>query len=169
MCFPIAAAAVGAVLSVAQAAVGFQAAQDDYNDRAQMWQQNYVNALASGRDEQNQLQLRMIEEEEASSQRQRQNIIEGAQVRSEAEASAAAANVGGISVGNIMLGINRQIADKKIAEETNYRNKVRQLQTENEATVNKIQNRINSVPRPRSPSPAGYIIQGIGGALGAFS
>ncbi len=169
MCFPMAAAAVGAVMSVAQAAVGFQAAQDDYNAKAEAWQQNYVNALASGRDEQNQLQLRMIEEEEASSQRQRQNTIEGAQVRSEAEASAAAANVGGISVSNIILGINRQIADKRTSEETSYRNKVRQLEAENKATVNKIQNRINSVPRPVAPNPAGYIIQGIGGALGAFS
>jgi hypothetical protein len=111
----------------------------------------------------------MIEEEEASSQRQTQNIIEGAQVRSEAEASAAAANVGGISVANIMLDVNRQIAAKKTSEETSYQNKARQLQEENKATVNTIQNRINSVERPTAPNAMGFVLQGIGGALGAFS
>ena len=164
MCFELAAAA----LSVAQAAVGFQAANEDYENKALAWQQNYTNSLAAGRNEQSQLQLRMIEEEESALERIRQGKIEGAVVRSEAEASAAAANLGGISVGNILLDVDRQIAARRQAEKTNFENKARQLQQENKATVTTIQNRINSVQRPTAPNAAGFILQGIGGALAAF-
>ncbi|KAB2662740.1 hypothetical protein F9K91_21125 [Brucella tritici] len=160
---------VSAAVAVATSVVSFMSAQADYDLRAEQWQQNYVNALASGRDEQNQLQVRMIQEQDANVQRQHLNEIEGAEVKAEAEVSAANAGVSGISLDNILAGINRKVGMKKVADETNHMNTVAQLSHEMEATNTNIQNRINSVQRPTSPNPLGYALQGIGGAMDAYA
>lgn len=162
-------AALSAVVGIAQAAVSFAAAQADYEAKAEQWKQNYSNALASGRDEQKQLQLRMIQEDQAHHQKQRANIVEGAEVAAEAEVSAGNAGLSGISLDNILLGIRRKIWDKQTADETNYQNTAQQLEVENKATFQSMMGRINSVQRPVAPNPLGYALQGIGGALGAFS
>lgn len=156
-----------AVVAVAQSVVSFAAAQDDYNNRAEQWKQNYVNALASGRDEQRQLQIRMIQEQAGHQQQQQMAEIEGAEIGAEAEVSAAAGGVSGISLDNILTGINRKIATKQAAEDTNYMNTVAQLGESLKATNTSIENRINSVAKPTAPNPLGYAFQGIGGALKA--
>lgn len=168
MCFdPITAA--GVALAVAQSVVSFGAAQADYNAKADQWRQNYVNSLAAGRDEQRQISLRMIQEEEATKQRTQLNSIEGAEVAAEAEASAAASGIAGISLDNIMVGIGRKVEAKQAAERANYRNTAQQLNVQMDATNTTIMNRINSVARPSAPNPLGYALQGIGGALKAAS
>jgi hypothetical protein len=161
-------AIVGAALSVAQAVVSFSAAQDEYEQKAEQWRQNYTNSLAAGRDDQRQITLRMTQEEEAKSQKTTQNRIEGAEVSAEAEVSAAAAGLSGISLDNIMTGITRKVAMKQAADEATYQNTAAQLTTQLEATNTSIQNRINSVQRPTAPDPLGYVLKGIGGALGKF-
>ena len=159
------AAAAGAFLSVAQSVVSFSAAMDDYNAKAEQWQQNYVNSLAAGRDEQRQISLRMMEEQDAYAQKRHLNNIEGAEIEAEAEVSAASSGLSGISLDNIMVGIGRKIGMKQEADKTNYLNTVAQLTTEMEATNTRIENRINSVQRPVKPNAAGYVLQGVGGAL----
>jgi GTP-dependent phosphoenolpyruvate carboxykinase len=166
MCFP---GAVGAVVGIAQSVVSFGAAQSDYNARAAQWTQNYKNALASGRDEQRQITLRMTQEEEAFKQKSHQNSIEGAQVAAEAEVSAASAGIAGISLDNILVGIGRKTAEKQTADATNYRNTVQQLTTKMAATNTTIENRINSVQRPTAPNPLGYALTGLGGAFKSIS
>lgn len=163
MCFP----AVGMILGVAQAAVSFMGAQANYEAQADRWKQNYVNALAAGRDEQKQLTLRMTQEGDAHSQKSHLTNIEQAKVTAEAVTSAATSGVSGISVDNIILGIRRDIDTKRVADNTNYKNKVIQLTSEMDATTTRTQNRINSVARPTSPNPLGFALQGIGGALKA--
>lgn len=158
---------VTAIVAGLQAVVSFAAASEDYEAKAEQWRQNYTNSLAAGRDEQRQLSLRMIQEDDAYHQKQRQARIEGAEVAAEAEVSAGNAGLSGISLGNILLGIRRKVSDKMTANETNYMNTAQQLQVENDATVNRMQSRINSVQRPTAPNPLGYILQGIGGALNA--
>ena len=158
---------VQAAVALATSVVSFAAAQDDYNARAAQWKQNYVNALASGREEQQQLQVRMVQEQAGHSQQQQMSEIEGAEVRAEAEVSAANAGLSGISLNNILTGINRKIGQKQAAEETNYLNTVAQLGQNLKATNTNISNRINSVSTPVSPNPLGYALQGIGGALKA--
>lgn len=158
---------VQAAIALATSVVSFAAAQDDYNARAEQWKQNYVNALASGRDEQRQLQVRMVQEQAGHSQQQQMTEIEGAEVRAEAEVSAANSGLSGISLNNILTGINRKIGQKQAAEETNHFNTVAQLSESLKATNTSISNRINSVSRPVSPNPLGYALQGIGGALKA--
>lgn len=162
-------AVAGVVLSVAQAAVSFSAANEDYENKAQQWRQNYTNSLAAGRDDQKQLSLRMIQEQDATSQKTTANRVEGAEVGAEAEVSAGNAGLSGISLDNIMVGINRKIAAKQTADRTNHENTIAQLKAQNEATVTQMQSRINSVQRPTAPNPLGYALQGIGGAIGAIS
>lgn len=161
--------AVMAGVAIAQSVVSFAAAQQDYNARAEQWKQNYVNALSSGREEQNQLQIRMIQEEAGLSQKQQLTKIEGAEVASEAEVSAASAGVSGVSLDNIITGINRKVDTKLAADRTNHMNLAAQLNEELKATNTNVKNRINSVAKPSSPSPLGYALQGIGGAAKAFS
>ncbi|TPJ33677.1 hypothetical protein [Mesorhizobium sp. B2-8-3] len=158
---------VGAIVAVASSVVSFAAAQADYQARAEQWKQNYVNALASGREEQQQIQVRMMQEEAAHSQKDQASRIEGAEVAAEAEVSAGAAGVGGISLDNILTGINRKVDMKVQADKTNYLNTATQLTEELKATNTNIKNRINSVQRPTAPNPLGYALQGIGGALKA--
>lgn len=164
MCFdPMTATAMA--LSGMQSAVSFAADRADYDARADQWRRNYTSALASGRDEQRQLSLRMLEEEQAHVENTRQNMLEGAEVAAEAEASAAAGGVAGISFNNILAGVRRKVSDKQRIDTTNYRNTVAQLAAEKRATNTRIQNRINSVQRPMAPNPLGHILQGIGGAM----
>lgn len=158
---------IGAVVAIASSVVSFMSAQADYQQRAAQWKQNYVNALASGRDDQNQLQVRMLQEGEAASQKQQQTEIEGAEIGAQAEVSAAGSGLSGISLDNILTGISRKIGMKRTSEETSYMNTVAQLGMELKATNAKIENRINSVQRPTAPNPIGYALQGIGGALKA--
>lgn len=162
-------AALGAVAAVMQSVVSFAAAQEDYNNRAEQWKQNYVNSLASGRDEQRQLQVRMVQEQEAHAQKQQLTAIEGAEVSAEAEVSAATAGVSGISLNNILTGIGRKIGMKQVADSTNHRNTVLQIGEQLKATKTNIENRINSVQKPTAPNPLGYALQGAGGALKAFA
>ncbi|UIY29183.1 hypothetical protein LZK73_21865 [Neorhizobium galegae] len=154
---------VQAVVAVATSVVSFMAAQDDYENRAAQWKQNYVNALASGREEQQQLQVRMTQEQAGHAQQQQMTEIEGAEIASEAEVSAASAGLSGISLNNILTGINRKIGQKQAAEETNHLNTVAQIGQQLKATNTNIENRINSVAKPVAPNPLGYALQGSAG------
>ncbi|MCC5780534.1 hypothetical protein H7H48_15845 [Nitratireductor sp. B36] len=160
---------LGVAVAVASSVVSFMAAEADYQNRAEQWKQNYTNSLAAGREEQNQLQLRMIQEQEGHLQKQQLARIEGAEIAAQAESSAASAGVSGISLDNILIGINRKIGQKLAADETNHLNTVAQIGAEMKATNTTIKNRINSVQRPTAPNPIGYALQGIGGALKAAS
>lgn len=156
---------VSLILGAAQAVVSFGAAQQDYDNKAAQWKQNYTNSLAAGRDEQKQLSLRMLQEGEANDQKVRQNAIEKAEISSQAEASAAGAGVSGVSLKNIIHGIGKKINDKVSADETNYSNTITQLGAQMKATNTTITNRINSMQRPTAPNPLGYALQAVGGAI----
>ena len=99
---------VTAIVAIASSVVSFMSAQADYEARSEQWKQNYVNALASGRDEQKQLNIRMVQEGEAKAQRDQLNTLEGAELSAEAEVSASSAGVSGISLNSILSGINRK-------------------------------------------------------------
>lgn len=161
MCFP----GAQMILPIMQSVVSFAADSADFNNRADQWRQNFTNSLASGRDEQRQLSLRMLQEEDAHVDRTQQTMVEGAEAVSASRLSANSAGVSGISVGNIIAGLRHKVAARRQNENTNYRNTAAQLTTEMGATNTRIENRINSVQRPTAPSPLGYILQGIGGAM----
>lgn len=156
-----------AAVAVASSVVSFMGAQADYNARAEQYKQNRVNALAAGREEQKAIQIRMVQEDAAKTQKDQASSIEGAEVAAEAEVSAGEAGVSGISLTNILTGINRKVDMKVSADRTNYLNTAAQLTQELKATKTSMQNRINSVAQPTAPNPIGYALQGIGGALKA--
>jgi hypothetical protein len=158
---------VGAIVAVASSVVSFMGAQADYENRKAQYEQNQINALASGREEQKAIQLRMVQEEAGQVQREHQANIEGAEIAAEAENSAAAAGVSGISLDNILVGISRKVGQKVTADRTNHLNVLAQLGEELKSTNTNIKNRINSVSKPTAPNPLGYALQGIGGALKA--
>lgn len=165
MCPPAAMAA----LAVAQSVASFAAANADYNAKAEQWRQNYSLSLQSGVEDQKRLLLRAVQEQEGFAQKAQETNIQGAKIKAEAEASAGQAGVGGISVDNIMAGIDRDVARNVEADRTNYMNTAEQITAELAGTNSTIQNRINSVQRPVSPSPIGFALQGIGGAIKAFN
>jgi hypothetical protein len=161
-------AAVGAIVGVLSSVASFGAAQADYNAKAQQWKQNFTNAMASGVEDQKKLNLRMVQEADQFAQKRHLTEVEGAEAQAKAETSAAEGNVGGISVQNILLGLQRDVDRNQQATQENYQNTVLQLQAQNESTTTDIENKINSVQRPVAPSPLGYIASGIGGVLNSL-
>lgn len=159
---------ISAAVSIASSVVGFMGQQDEYDARAQQWQQNRQNALAAGRDDQQAIQLRMIQEQEALTQQQHLTEIEGAEVAAEAEVSAANSGVSGVSLQNILKGIHQKVSMKRAANLENYKNTAIQLSAQMKATNTDIENRINSVAKPSAPNPLGLALtvagQGLQGA-----
>lgn len=165
MCPPVMMMMVG----VAQAVTSFGAAQADYNAKATQWQQNYVNALAAGRDEQRQLTLRQLQEEDAFTQKIHLTNLEEAGKKSEVAVDAAGSGVSGITVDNLIADIGRQAANNRTSLTTNYKNVAEQLNTEQKATVTTEESRINSVARPTAPSPLTLAVGVLGAGVRAFA
>lgn len=154
---------------IAQAAVGFAAASQDFNARSAQWRQNYVNSLAAGRDEQRQLTLRQLQEQDAAIQKGHLLMLDEAERRSEVAVDAATAGIGGVTLDNLLTDVSRKAALNRATLATNYKNTAQQLQTEKDASVTGIENRINSVARPTSPSPASFLVEALGSGVRAFS
>jgi hypothetical protein len=151
MCFSLA-------VGVAQAVAGFAAAQQDYDAKANTWKQNVVNSWAAGRDEQGQILNRQLQEQDALVQKEHLISLEEAEKVSEGSVSAAYGGVSGISVDNLLADISRKSAINRSVERENWRMTAAQLDAQNKGTVTTMQNRINSVERPTSPSPAGLLL-----------
>lgn len=168
MCPPVI-AAVTLAMGVAQAVVGHQAAQADYEAKSAQWRQNYTNALAAGRDEGRQLTLRQLQEQDAFVQKRHLSMVEQAQKGAEIRVQQASAGVAGVSVDSLIAEVDRQAGLNQATLETNWRNTAQQLQTEKDASVNRTQSRINSVSRPTSPSGASLFVGILGAGVKAAS
>lgn len=141
--------AVGAAQSVAgYAAQKSEAAANKANAR-QAWANN-----------QTQLTLRSMQEEDALRQKQRQSLIEEAQVSAETQASAASAGVSGISLDNLLSDVSRRAATNRETERENTRMTLMQIKEERKGVNAKGQSQINSVPKPTGLS----LVAGVGGA-----
>lgn len=154
MCNPI----IGLGLGLAQNIVGFAAGQADFKAKEAAWRQNIVNSLAAERDEQGALLTRQIQEQSATGQKLHLSLVEEAQRRADAEVSAAAAGVSGLSVENLLRDVGSKAAYNRSVAEENYRMTAEQLTQEMRATETRAQSRINSVERPTSPSPLSLMI-----------
>lgn len=159
MCGPMLGMVTGIMSSVAE----FGAAQQDYKAKSAAWKENYVNALAAGRDEQTELQQRELQEEMAVQNKLHLSMLEEAEAKGSGEVMAAGAGQSGLSVDSMLREIGSQAAFNRTTEETNWQFTAQELQTKKKASVQGIKDRIASVQRPSSPSPLGMII-GIAGA-----
>lgn len=160
--------ALGLVAGILSSVVGFAAQMADYNAKAEQWKQNFKNSIKSGEDEHKALDLRMSQENEAFSQKEQQSVIEGAKASAATANSASAAGLSGLSVKNLMADVNRQVALKRVADQTNYKNIVTQLSAEKTSVKTRVENRINSVARPTSPSPLGLVADIAGNVAGSM-
>lgn len=169
MCAPAGAlAALGFAVSVAQGITEYAAQVQDYNKAETAWQANYVNSLSAAVDEQKALQLRTMQEQDASAQRQHLINVETATAGAEARVRANSAGVGGISVDNIVRDIQRVGATNRAIDDANYRATAQQLTAEMGATNTRATNRINSMTRPTKPSLLGTIFKIAGAGINAF-
>lgn len=161
MCAPMMGAALGVLSAVAE----YGAASADYNAKAQVWKQNYKNSLAAGREEQNQITLRTMQEQEAKDQKLYLMNLEEVQKKSEAQLAASEAGVGGLSVQSILVDIGRRGAYNRQIENRNWAMTAAQLEEEQRATVTTIKSRINSVERPTAPNPLAYVVKAAGAVM----
>lgn len=164
MCAPI----LGAVVGIIGQIVSFAGAQQEYQNKALHWQQNYVNALAAGRDEYTQGTLRQLQEGDAYAQKTHMALVDEAVKASEADVAGAASGFSGISIDGLVYGIRREMAGNRYALQENWKMTAQQLQTEKQAATNRVQSRINSVERPVAPNPAALFVGILGAGVKAF-
>lgn len=161
--------AIGAVLSIAQAAVGFSAAQQQANEQNAYYDANRKAAIAAANDRYAALNNKTLQEREAASGDLLQKRIEATKARATAKASAAESGVTGLSVAALMGDFHAQQARQEQAILTNYQIRRQSNEDEGVSTYHNTIGRINSVRQASGPNPASYILQGLGGAVGAFS
>jgi hypothetical protein len=154
MCGPLATFAMGA----AQAGLGYAAQQQDYKSQKAAWKQNYVNSLAAGRDDQEALTAREMQENDAFSQKQHLSMIEEAQAEGSAIVSAQANGTSGQGVELLIRDIQGEANYNRSINEQNWKNTAEQLTREKKGAVNTMKSRINSVAAPRKPGVAGLIL-----------
>lgn len=159
MCGP----AAGLIAAVGSQVVGFMAQQQDFENKKAAWEQNYTNSLAAGREEQQAITNRAIEEQEANAQKMHLSLLEEGEKKAEAQVSAAEAGVAGISVQSIITDLGRKASYNRVTLDRNYKITAAQLTREMEGTNTRTLNRINSVERPTPPNPLGLAF----GILGA--
>lgn len=154
MCFPFAAAAVSGLSAV----VGYMGQVEQYNAASARYEQNVVNARKAEMDTQNALTLRQAQEQDAKSQKTSQLALEGARARASANVAAAGSGITGVAIDNILFDVDQRIAQNRNVLETNYKMKAQQLQSQKDAAANEAMSRINSVPIPTEPNPAGMFL-----------
>lgn len=167
MCM-VAGAIIGAVLSVAQAAVGFAQAQQQADDQNAYYESNRRAAVVAGTDRYASINNQLLQKREAAAQEMMTKRIEAMKTRATAKVSAGEAGVTGLSVNALLDDLDRQHARQLAAIKKNYEWERANNEDELVATRNNTISRINSVRQARNPSPAAFAIQAAGGIVGAL-
>lgn len=160
---------LGAVLSVAQAAVGFMGAQAQADAQNAAHQQNRLNAIAAANDRYASLQNKTQQERHAASAELLEKKVKAAQARSKAIVASGEAGVSGLSVDHVLGDIFAQEGRQTAAIMQNFETRKQFNEDELTATYHQTVGRINSVKTAANPSPLPYIIQGLQGGMKAFS
>lgn len=156
-------------MSIAQAGVGFAAASQQANEQNAYYERNRQASLAAMRDRYASINNNTLQEREAASMELFEKNREALLQRAQAMTAAGEAGVTGLSVNALYRDQAGQQARRVASIMTNYNIKKQRNEDEAIATYHNTIGRINSVRQAASPSAAGFILQGIGGALGAFS
>ena len=159
---------IGAILSIAQAAVGFAAASQQAAAQNAAYEQNRLNAIAAANDKYASISRRAVQEKEAASQKLLEKRIQGVKQRAQGKQAAAEAGVTGLSVAALMQDFEAQALRGEAAIITNFENKQTYLADEMDATYHQTVARIYSVRPAAKPSPIGFILQGLGGIMGGM-
>jgi hypothetical protein len=156
---------IGAVLSIAQAAVGFAAASQQANEQNAYFEQNRLNAIAAMRDRYTAVNNKLLEERTAASQDLLEKRVEATKKKATATVAAGEAGVTGLSVDALLSDYDAAQARREASVITNYNIRRGQAEDELDVTYHNTISRINSVRQASKPSPLGFILQGLGGAL----
>lgn len=162
-------AVIGAVLSIAQAAVGFSEASRQADEQNAYYERNRAEAVRTMTDDYSNLQRRELQENEAQGQESFEKQIEAARTISTARTAAGEAGVTGLSVNALVQDLSAQRGRGTQAINRNYVMQVENLRSEMKNAENRAISRINSVRRASKPSAAPFILQGLGGALNAVA
>lgn len=162
-------AVAGFAVSAASTVMGFAAQSAQADAQTAAWKQNYTNALAAARDDQNQLSLRQMQEGDAASQKTQMENIQVAQKSASVEAAAASGGVSGISVDSLVNDVSHQGDLNKTAIQRNFEATVSQLQTQKDATNDTAKSRINSMQPGTPPNPLSLAVGLAGDALGSYN
>jgi hypothetical protein len=160
---------LGAALSIGQAAAGYGAAKKQAAEQNAYYEQNRLNAVAAANDRYAALNNNTIQERKASSQQLIQKRIEALKAKSKAFVASGEGGVTGLSVDALLQDYEAQEGRQLEAIHTNYGLKRDRNYDDAVATYHNAVSRIHSVRQASKPSALPFILQGLGGALGAFS
>jgi vacuolar-type H+-ATPase subunit H len=159
---------LGAVLGIAQAAVGFMGAKAQADAQNAAHEQNRLNAIQAANDKYASINNKAIQERHQASAELLEKKIKAAQARSKAVVAAGEAGISGLSVDAVMGDIFAQEGRQTAAIMQNFETRQHHNADEMTATYHQTVGRIHSVRTAASPSPLPYIIQGLSSAVGSF-
>jgi len=160
---------IGAALSIGQAAAGYGAAKQQANAQNAYHEQNRLNAVQAANDRYASINANTIGERKSTSIEMFKKRIEALKARAKVATASGEGGVTGLSVDALLQDYAAQEGRQIEALETNYENKKQRNQDEAIATYHQTIGRINSVRQASQPSALPFILQGLGGAVGAFS
>ncbi len=128
--------AVGAAQSVMQ----YQAQNQDYKNNAKAANNAAMSEMRGNTQ-------RQVQEEEATRQRERKALLEGAQKQAEVQVAGDAAGASGLSLDHILGDVDRRTNENLVNIDKNYQMVTDQLAQSNKDIQTKAEGRINSVRR----------------------
>ncbi len=167
MCAPLL-AGLGAVMSIAQGAASFSAASQQADAQNKMYMENASAAQSAARDSYANLNTRREQTREAANQDLLLQGIQGLEKRGTAAATSAEAGVTGLSVDALMGDLYAQQGRRFDATTQQYVWDSEQIDTQMRDVQAQTQSRINGVQRATPPSPLGYMLGGMAGAVNSL-
>lgn len=157
--------AVGLISSVVTGATSIA----QYQAEADAYTQTVKNAQASARDQHLTTSVRELQEQGATTAKLHEQYLQQAENVSAQEASAAAGNVSGISVDNLVRNAVGRAASNRQAERDQYDATAQQLQLQQTSIFNQEKARIDSAQPASGMTIIGGLAKAAGQAAGAYA
>lgn len=156
MCPPVI-MALSVITGIVGQVAQFQAQSEAAAEQTQRYEQNKINALDAAAHEQKMFNMRAMQEQDKTSEENRQGAIQAQEVASAQQASAAQSNVTGLSLDNLLADIYRKEGTNRMYRDANTRSTVAQLEEQKRGTNITAKGRINSMSPGQQPSPLGLV------------
>ena len=160
---------LGAVLSIAQAGIGYAAQAQQAKAQNAAAERNRLNAVAAGNDKYAAINNDTLLNKDAASAKLFDQKIEEMKAKATARVAAGENGVTGLSVAALLNDFGSQAFRRAQATQINYQMQAQHNADELISANHQVQSRINSVRYAADASPAAAIVQGLGGVVGAFS
>lgn len=167
MCPPMVIAGLSIAASVASGVIGYQGQKAAYNAQMEQFKSNAENAASAAGDKYSSTQLRILQEGKAMAQKKFQGNIDQSKAVATAQVAAGEGNVSGVSVDHLTADLMGQGGRYTRALNTNYDITKQHLVAEMDATTNRMQGQINSMPIPEKPNFLAALVGIAGSTIGA--